>query len=177
MKKYVVLLFAALLLAALVACKEGAVSENGTTNVEATSPSSDTPSMSTQAPESVDDTPNASKIATREIVFNEGDITIRYPEVFGMDDESVQLEANDQIKSDALEVGIFYGQGLGDVKPYVAIDISYQILALDSEKITIEFFGTVMQGFEGSVEEITYSSTISLITGERIEKMGKFADW
>ncbi|MDR2714680.1 MAG: hypothetical protein LBB42_04060 [Coriobacteriales bacterium] len=170
MKKYVALLFVVLLFVALVACKEDAVSENSTANVEAASPPSDIPSMSTQAPESVDDTPSNSKITTKEIVFNEGDITIRYPEVLGMSDEDTEFMTNLHIEIDAFDIANAYGQGLGEIRPSVAIDMNYKIISLDSEKITIEFFGTVMQGFEGSVEEITYSTTISLTTGERIAK-------
>ncbi|MDR2714380.1 MAG: hypothetical protein LBB42_02480 [Coriobacteriales bacterium] len=144
MKKYVVLLFAALLLLALVACKEGTVSENDTANVEAASQPSEAPSVSAQTPENADDASSVSKITTREIVFTDRGATLRYPEVLGMDDESVQSEVNDQIKDDALETARLHmgivGIGPAGTPASVTIDMNYKILLLDSEKITIEFF-------------------------------------
>ena len=121
----------------------------------------------------------AEKLTINKKTYKEENIIINYPEISGMKDEDLQSAVNTQIMLDALELiqsrGIGSGEG-ASAYPYLVVNLDYKILSQTVDKIIVEFSGTRIEGYGLPADEIKYSTTISLKTGERIATTGDILD-
>lgn len=134
-------------------------------------PGAGTPAADTAAEKETDspaDTPNA---AVRMNTFSAGKISIRYPSILTVTDETKAAAVNSLIKDNALSVIEAYeADGEKDI-----MDISCKVLSADSNRIIITYSGYIHMDGAAYPVNLFYSNTIDVKTVSNIG-LGRYAD-
>jgi len=156
-KQYLIMALSILLIVSLSGCKAKEKIDIDETTV----PTSTTQVSTTTAPETI---AVSASLEANEATYKEAHITIKFPQLSGLGDETLENQINAIIREAAIS-GI---EGNGIQRENDNASIEYSVKSLNKKMIVIIFSGKKLQSSGTSTISFEYYLTLNLTTGKTV---------